>query len=141
MKLLEFLKRTWVVIGDQYLNSIVVMFMVHSAVLAVSTTFYLWWVLVTDTWTSGLVWVLKLQMAGMVLAVLSLLFLNAEKWAEFRAGTRVAYVSFALLLSMAFEVAMGVPTVVSKIQLGIDWSLFLIGYSFYLNYVKREEQC
>lgn len=29
----------------------------------------------------------------------------------------------------------------SKIQLGIDWSLFLIGYSFYLNYVKREEQC
>lgn len=41
MKLPEFLKRTWVVIGDQYLNSIVVMFMVHSAVLAVSTTFYL----------------------------------------------------------------------------------------------------
>lgn len=141
MKLLEFLKRTWVVIGDQYLNSIVVMFMVHSAVLAVSTTLYLWWVLATDTWTSELVWVLKLQMAGMVLAVLSLLFFNAEKWAEFRVGTRVAYVSFALLLSMAFEVVAGVPTVVSKIQLGIDWSLFLIGYSFYLNYVKREEQC
>ena len=141
MKLLEFLKRTWVVIGDQYLNSIVVVFMVHSAVLAVSTTLYLWWVLATDAWTSGLVWVLKLQMAGMVLAILSLLFFNAEKWAEFRSGTRVAYVSFALLLSMAFEVVAGVPTVVSKIQLGIDWSLFLIGYSFYLNYVKREEQC